>query len=134
MQPLLDAAISYLPAPEEVPPPQVFPFGAEGSKGPKKDLQEYTSERCIIDQGSQAQGDVVLADPNGPLRALAFKVTFDEQRGGPVVFIRVYSGTLKSGQIVYNTSSPNRNSAKLKESPPTNPRKVCCIEKSERKI
>ena len=42
-------------------------------------------------------------DPSAPLRALAFKVVHDAQRG-PVVFVRVYSGRLAVRSVVTNVS------------------------------
>lgn len=43
------------------------------------------------------------ADPSAPLAALAFKIQVDPHVG-KLTFIRVYSGTLKSGAYVYNAT------------------------------
>lgn len=43
------------------------------------------------------------ADPTAPLAALAFKIQVDPHVG-KLTYIRVYSGTLKSGSYVYNSS------------------------------
>jgi len=43
------------------------------------------------------------ADPRGPLSALAFKLTADDH--GAMVFVRVYSGSLKRGDTVFNAST-----------------------------
>jgi elongation factor G len=77
IQPMLDAVIDYLPAPEDIP-------SIEGTD-PKS-------------------GDKVTrpTQPNEPLAALAFKVAADPY--GRLVFVRVYSGTLKSGSYVYNSA------------------------------
>ncbi|NXF93646.1 RRF2M factor, partial [Eubucco bourcierii] len=64
VQPLMDAVIMYLPAPNE----RSYEF-----------LQWYRDDLC----------------------ALAFKVLHDKCRG-PLVFIRVYSGSLKPQSAVYN--------------------------------
>jgi elongation factor G len=42
-------------------------------------------------------------DPNGPLSALAFKLTADDH--GAMVFARVYSGRLRRGDTVFNAST-----------------------------
>lgn len=43
------------------------------------------------------------ADTGGPLSALAFKLTADDH--GAMVFVRVYSGSLKRGDTVFNAST-----------------------------
>jgi translation elongation factor EF-G len=57
-------------------------------------------------------GPLLRGDENGPLCALAFKVSHDPQTG-PLVFVRVYSGTLKVRDMVVNSSAP----ALVKERP-----------------
>ncbi len=81
VQPLLDGVIDYLPSPLEVPPIQ----------GVTPDGEEVTRE----------------ADENGPLAALAFKVQSDPHVG-KLTYIRVYSGTLKAGSYVMNTTKDRR--------------------------
>jgi elongation factor G len=81
VQPLLDGVIDYLPSPLEVPPIQ----------GVTPDGEEVTRE----------------ADENGPLAALAFKVQSDPHVG-KLTYIRVYSGTLKAGSYVMNTTKERR--------------------------
>ena len=77
VQLILDAVVDYLPSPTEVDPqPEVDMEGNE------------TGEKAIV-------------DPDGPLRALAFKIMDD--RYGALTFTRVYSGTLKKGDTVLNT-------------------------------
>ena len=76
VDPLLDAVTHYLPAPSDVPPVQV----------------------TLDDE------DVYLEpDEDGPLAALAFKVMADPFVGG-LVYLRVYSGTLKAGATVVNST------------------------------
>jgi elongation factor G len=77
VQPLLDGVGHYLPSPLDAPPPH--------ATLPDKD-------------GSVA----VECDSKGPLCALAFKVLADE--GRKLTYIRIYSGTIKSGQAVLNTN------------------------------
>ena len=77
VQNVLNAVIDYLPNPVEVDPQ------------PEVDLEgNETGEHAIV-------------DPEGPLRALAFKIMDD--RYGALTFTRVYSGTLSKGDNVLNT-------------------------------
>ncbi len=78
IHPLLDAIIDYLPSPLDVPP--------------------------LVGLNPKLNEPVELkADPDGPLCALAFKIVTDPFIGR-LVFVRVYSGTLKAGTAVYNAS------------------------------
>jgi elongation factor G len=81
VQPLLDGVVDYLPSPLDVPPIQ----------GETLDGEEVTRE----------------ADENGPLAALAFKVQADPHVGR-LTYIRVYSGTLRAGSYVMNTTKGRR--------------------------
>ena len=78
IQPLLDAVIDYLPSPLDVPP-------IEGES-----LTTHLMETRA-------------ADPNAPLSGLVFKVMTDPFVG-ILAFVRVYSGTLKAGSYVYNST------------------------------
>ena len=79
VQPLLDGVIDYLPSPLDVP--------SVGGIDPKT---EATLTRD--------------ADPSAPFSALAFKVMTDPFVG-KLTYFRVYSGTLKSGDRVLNTTT-----------------------------
>ena len=79
MQPLLDAVIDYLPSPLDVPAIQGLDPKTEG---------ELTRD----------------ADPDAPFSALAFKVMSDPYVG-KLTYFRVYSGTLKAGDRVLNTTN-----------------------------
>ncbi|OLP20183.1 translation elongation factor G [Leptolyngbya sp. 'hensonii'] len=77
VQLMLDAVVDYLPAPIDVPPIQgALPDGT-------------TVER--------------MADDDAPLSALAFKVMADKFVGR-LTFVRVYSGVLKKGSYVLNST------------------------------
>ena len=76
--PLLDAVIDFLPSPLDVPPV----VGTNPRNGEKEERPP---------------------DPKAPLCALAFKVAMDDGRRH--VYLRVYSGTLESGDEVLNTTS-----------------------------
>ena len=77
VQPLLDAIVDYMPAPTDIPPIEgVKPDGEEDSR-PASDEE--------------------------PFAALAFKIMTDPFVG-KLAFVRVYSGVLKSGSYVYNST------------------------------
>ena len=82
VQPLLDAVIDYLPSPVDVPPVE----------GTTTDGSEPELRRASDDQ---------------PFAALAFKIMTDPFVGH-VTYIRVYSGVLKTGQSVYNSTKKTR--------------------------
>jgi len=80
VQPLLDAIVDYLPSPLDVPP----------ISGLDPDAKEETLlERPAAD--------------DAPFSALAFKLATDPFVG-QLTFIRVYSGVLRSGSSVYNST------------------------------
>ena len=83
VHPLLDAVVSYLPSPLDVPP----------VKGSSPSDNSVSQERN--------------PSASSPLSALAFKVVTD-QHVGRLVYLRVYSGVLKSGAAVYNPSRRRR--------------------------
>jgi len=79
VQAMLDAVIDYLPAPNQVPP----------IKGHLDDKEGTAAERRSSD--------------DEPFAALAFKIATDPYVG-QLVFFRVYSGVLKSGDSVLNST------------------------------
>ena len=80
---LLDAVTEYLPSPLEVPAIEGF--------DPKDEEKKIKVE----------------ADDNEPFAALAFKIATDPYVG-KLCFIRVYSGILKSGSYIINTSTGDK--------------------------
>ena len=78
VQPLLDAVIDFLPSPKDL-------VSIEGTK-----------------LGSDEKIQMKFADSE-PFSGLAFKVANDPFVGS-LTFVRIYSGTLKSGTAVYNSS------------------------------
>ncbi len=76
--PLLDAIVNYLPSPLDIPSVRVFDKDGEEEARP--------------------------TDRKGPLTALVFKI-FSDEHCHKLVYIRVYSGTLKRGQAVLNAST-----------------------------
>ncbi|MBA5727197.1 elongation factor G [Bombella mellum] len=82
VQPLLDAVIDYLPAPDEV----------EGIRiAPPEDKEVDESFLPIIP-----------VDPEGKFAGLAFKIISDKY--GTLTFVRVYRGVLNTGDTVLNTT------------------------------
>ncbi len=79
VQPLLDAVVDYLPSPLDVPPVH----------GLDPRTEHELSRRPALDE---------------PFSALAFKVMSDPYVG-KLTYIRVYSGQVKSGDRVMNTTS-----------------------------
>jgi elongation factor G len=82
IQPLLDAVVDYLPSPLDVPPVE----------GTTLDGSETELRRASDDQ---------------PFAALAFKIMSDPFVGH-VTYIRAYSGVLKSGSYIYNSTKQTR--------------------------
>src|SRR6187397_1327988 len=78
VQPMLDAVIDYLPSPLDVPP-----VTGLDPKGGAELIRE--------------------TDASEPFTALAFKIAADPFVG-KLAFFRVYSGTLKTGSYVYNST------------------------------
>jgi len=76
VQLLLDAVVDYLPAPIDIPPIQ-----------------------GTLPDGNQVERS---ADDTQPLSALAFKIMADPY--GRLTFVRVYSGVLKKGSYVLNST------------------------------
>lgn len=82
VQPLLDAVVDYLPSPLDIPP----------VKGVGIDSEEEEERKASDDE---------------PFSALAFKIVTDPYVG-KLAYFRVYSGKLKSGSYVLNSSKGKR--------------------------
>jgi elongation factor G len=87
VQPLLDAVLDYLPSPIDIP-------------GIKVAAEEGVEER--VDDNRR----VIPANPDAPFAGLAFKIINDKY--GTLTFVRVYSGTLRQGDMVQNTTKDHR--------------------------
>jgi elongation factor G len=78
VQPMLDAVVDYLPSPLDVPP--------------------------VIGEHPTTHAEVLrTVDDREPFSALAFKIAADPYVG-KLAFFRVYSGTLKAGSYILNSS------------------------------
>ena len=82
VQPLLDAVVSYLPSPLDIPPLEGLKLGSN---------------------------EMVPRPPDdkAPFAALAFKI-MDDPFVGSITFVRVYSGTVTSGSGVLNSTKDQR--------------------------
>ncbi len=87
VQPLLDAVIDYLPSPVDVP-------GIAVALDEGVDENEHPDRRRIP------------ANPKAPFAGLAFKIINDKY--GTLTFVRVYAGTLKTGDTVMNTTKDHK--------------------------
>ena len=82
VQLMLDAVVDFMPSPLDIPPiTGVIPKTGKEEERP--------------------------ADDKGPFSALAFKIMADPYVG-KLAFFRVYSGTLKSGSYVYNSTKEKK--------------------------
>jgi elongation factor G len=86
VQTLLDAVVAYLPSPLDIPP----------VKGFKLD-QDVNEEPALLRS----------ADDKEPFAALAFKIQADPFIG-KLTYFRVYSGTLKKGSYVLNSTKDKK--------------------------
>ncbi len=82
VQPLLDGVVDYLPAPNELPPFHGFHLKKE-------------------------EDVAIVPEATGNLLALVFKIQNDPQ-AGLYSYVRVYSGTLKSGSQLLNIGKKKR--------------------------
>jgi elongation factor G len=81
VQPLLDAIVDFLPSPLDIP--------------------------AIVGKNAKGEDEVRKADDDAPFAALAFKIMADPFVG-KLAFIRVYSGTLKTGSYAFNSTKDKR--------------------------
>ena len=85
VQPLIDAVVDYLPAPDEIPPALAYHAKKE----------EDVSVPC---------------DPKGQPLGLVFKIQNDREAGS-LCYVRMYSGSFKSGAALYNVGKKKRERA-----------------------
>ncbi|MDR0670289.1 MAG: elongation factor G [Treponema sp.] len=85
VQPLIDAVVNYLPAPDEVAP--------------------------ALGRHLKKEEDIpVPCDPRGAPLGLVFKIQNDREAGS-LCYVRMYSGVLKPGAAVYNIGKRKRERA-----------------------
>ena len=85
VQPLINAVVEYLPAPDEVPP------------APGHHLKKETEVP-------------IPCDPKGQPLGLVFKIQNDREAGS-LCYVRMYSGVLKPGSAVFNVGKRKRERA-----------------------
>jgi len=85
VQPLIDAVVYYLPSPDEVIP----------ALGHHLKKEEEVSVPC---------------DPKGTPLGLVFKIQYDREAGS-LCYVRMYSGSIKVGSVVYNIGKKKRERA-----------------------
>jgi elongation factor G len=81
VQLLLDAVTYYLPSPPE-------------------------KENIALDQNNNEAKVALSSDETSPFVGLAFKL--DEGRYGQLTYMRIYQGTVKKGDIIYNSSNDKK--------------------------
>ncbi len=77
VQPLIDAAVDYLPSPLDLPP--------------------------VVGKDPDGKDIVRTPSPDEPFSALAFKILSDPYVG-KLTYLRIYSGVLEKGSYVYNST------------------------------
>ena len=98
VQPLLDAVINFLPSPVDVPPIEgTVPHPTSRSARSKGGGDANTADNKVTRP----------ADDTAPLSALAFKVA-SHPTVDKLVYCRIYSGTLRRGEAIYNVRSEKR--------------------------
>ena len=83
VQPMLDAVVSYLPSPLDIPP--------------------VVGQLTKAEQEAGKEAPVRHATDKEPFAALAFKIVADKQMG-KLVYARIYSGTLTTGSVIFNST------------------------------
>ena len=85
VQLLLDAVVDYLPAPDEV--------------------------ACAVGHHLKKEEDInIPCDPKAQVLGLVFKIQNDREAGS-LCYVRMYSGSIKSGSTVYNVGKKKRERA-----------------------
>jgi len=85
VQPVIDAVVDYLPAPDEIPP--------------------------AVGLHLKKESDVsVPCDPKGQPLGIVFKIQNDREAGS-LCYVRMYSGSIKPGAAVYNIGKKKRERA-----------------------
>ena len=112
VEPLLEAIVSYLPAPHERPTPTLRAVAGGGAAAAAAGTEQ---EEAAVADGGDGDGDtaaaaeeeeeeVVLAlDEAAEGVALAFKVVHEGHGRKPLVWLRVYGGAVRRGDGLLNT-------------------------------
>ncbi|MGW1780228.1 elongation factor G [Streptomyces sp. NPDC002143] len=132
IEPLLDAAVAYLPSPLDVPPVCGMQEGADGMRNSGGGMRNsvdrmQNASRGMhdgvdgmhdgvdgmhngvdgmhegVDRVQDVVGEQRPADPAAPFAALAFKVSATPT--GRLTYLRVYSGTIEKGDAVWESGA-----------------------------
>ena len=107
VQPLLDAVVNLLPSPGESPDPEVSMTNINGKLSALMSGKLFPASASSAKASGHSKG--LTRKPNTALIqnleacALAFKVVIDPRRGA-LVYVRVYSGSIRCGTNLYNTN------------------------------
>ncbi|HEY8986179.1 MAG TPA: elongation factor G, partial [Streptomyces sp.] len=114
IEPLLDAVVSYLPSPTDVP--AVRGVAVAGGRGVMRDVPPAAPAVHDASAGRHIMRDVPPAPPrpvtrhvpppahpSAPFSALVFKVSVTPT--GRLTFLRVYSGTVAKGDVVWDAGA-----------------------------
>ena len=107
VQPLLDAVVNLLPSPAEAPDPEISIGNINGTlssllegkflTGPTQSTPKSKKSKAL----SRAPSTAMISQLEAC--ALAFKVVNDPRRGA-LVYVRVYSGSIQRGTMLFNTN------------------------------
>ena len=106
VQPLLDAIVQFLPSPDEAPDPDI------SLENVSRRLGDVLEDRSIAvgsrSEPQKEKGGLARQNSKAVMQklegcALAFKVVHDPRRG-VLVYIRVYSGSIHQGNMLFNTN------------------------------
>jgi elongation factor G len=100
VQQLLDGVIDFLPCPKDVAPMRGLSLAAFERQEKTGDVPEDSD---YVDIPTNDQSHLQ------PLHALAFKILNDQY--GQLTFVRIYSGRLRSGQRILNTTKRRKERA-----------------------
>ena len=105
VQHLLDGVVDLLPAPDEIPP--IVSAEAEAERQ-TSNVERPTAEGEAAGEPAATETPAAPvaaweAKDDSPFSALAFKIVADKH-AGKLTYIRIYSGTLTSGQNVWNST------------------------------
>ena len=101
VQPLLDAVVDFLPSPVDVP-------SIEGTVPHATAISARAKRKGDATAQEGAENKITRpADDTAPFSALAFKVA-SHPTVDKLVYCRVYSGTLRRGEAIYNVRSEKR--------------------------
>ncbi|MGJ5892382.1 elongation factor G [Streptomyces sp. V2] len=103
IEPLLDAVVSYLPSPADVPAVRGLPV--EGGRQMTRDASSAGSGtgEVPVPEPVLALSESRPADPSAPFAALVFKVAVTPT--GRLTYLRIYSGTIEKGDVVRDATA-----------------------------